>query len=65
MLADALTKVVMLDPGQSTTLLQRLSAAALIFDSKGSVLYTPNWHETLKALARLKHAIRYQEFQRG
>ena len=32
-------------------LLQRLSAAALIFDSKGSVLCTPNWHETLKAAA--------------
>lgn len=51
MLADALTKIVMLDPGQSPVLLQRLSAAALIFDSKGSVLCTPNWHETLKAAA--------------
>lgn len=51
MLADALTKIVMLDPGQSPALLQRLSAAALIFDSKGSVLCTPNWHETLKAAA--------------
>jgi FAD:protein FMN transferase len=51
MLADALTKIVMLDPGQSPGLLQQLSAAALIFDSKGSVLCTPNWHETLKAAA--------------
>jgi thiamine biosynthesis lipoprotein len=51
MLADALTKIVMLDPGQSPALLERLSAAALIFDSKGSVLCTPNWHETLKAAA--------------
>jgi thiamine biosynthesis lipoprotein len=51
MLADALTKIVMVDPAQSPALLQRLSAAALIFDSKGSVLCTPNWHETLKAAA--------------
>jgi len=51
MLADALTKVVMLGPAQSPTLLRQLSAAALVFDSKGSILCTPNWHETLKAAA--------------
>jgi thiamine biosynthesis lipoprotein len=51
MLADALTKVVMLNPARSLTLLERLSAAALVVDSKGAVLCTANWHDTLKAAA--------------
>jgi FAD:protein FMN transferase len=51
MVADALTKTVMLDPVQSAAVLQRFAAAALVFDLNGSVLCTPNWHETLQAKA--------------
>jgi thiamine biosynthesis lipoprotein len=50
-IADALTKIVMLDPADCSTLLNRLAAAALVFDPNGSTFCTPNWHETLKAAA--------------
>jgi thiamine biosynthesis lipoprotein len=50
-IADALTKIVMLDPADCSTLLNRFAAAALVFDPSGSTFCTPNWHETLKAAA--------------
>ena len=50
-IADALTKIVMLDPPSAPAILKRVGAAALIFDRHGSVLCTPNWHETLQAAA--------------
>jgi thiamine biosynthesis lipoprotein len=49
--ADALTKIVMLDPINAPTLLRQLGAAALIVDRHGSILCTPNWHETFQAAA--------------
>jgi FAD:protein FMN transferase len=49
--ADALTKIVMLDPENAPEVLRRLSAAALVFDRQGSVFCTPNWHETFQAAA--------------
>jgi FAD:protein FMN transferase len=51
MLADALTKIVMLDPADSLPLLERFAAAALVFDPNGSVLCTPNWYATIQAAA--------------
>ena len=50
-IADALTKIVMLDPADCSTPLNRFAAAALVFDPNGSTFCTPNWHETLKAAA--------------
>jgi len=50
-IADALTKIVMLDPADCSTPLNRFAAAALVFDPNGSTLCTPNWHETFKAAA--------------
>jgi thiamine biosynthesis lipoprotein len=50
-IADALTKIVMLDPANAPAVLRRLSAAALVFDRHGSILCTSNWHETLQAAA--------------
>jgi thiamine biosynthesis lipoprotein len=49
--ADALTKIVMLDPPNAPVLLRRLGAAALVFDRHGSILCTSNWDETLQAAA--------------
>jgi thiamine biosynthesis lipoprotein len=49
--ADALTKIVMLDPPNAPALLNQLGAAALVVDRHGSILCTPNWHETLQAVA--------------
>jgi FAD:protein FMN transferase len=49
--ADALTKIVMLDPENAPEVLRRLSAAALVFDRQGSVFCTQNWHETFQAAA--------------
>ena len=51
MVADALTKIVMLDPANSLALLERFSAAALVVDPHGCLLCTPNWHETIQAAA--------------
>ncbi len=51
MVADALTKVVMLEPANSPVLLQRFAASALIVDPSGSIFCTPYWHETIKAAA--------------
>jgi FAD:protein FMN transferase len=50
-LADALTKVVMLNPLEATALLQRLGAAALIIDPNNAPFCTPGWHETIQAAA--------------
>jgi FAD:protein FMN transferase len=50
-LADALTKVVMLNPPEAPLLLQRLGAAALIIDPNNSLFCTPSWHETIQAAA--------------
>jgi FAD:protein FMN transferase len=49
--ADALTKIVMLDPANAPAVLRRLSAAALVFDRRGSIFCTPSWHETFQAAA--------------
>jgi len=51
MTADALTKIVMLDPTRSLALLQRFAAAALVVEPNGSILCTPNWYETHPAAA--------------
>jgi thiamine biosynthesis lipoprotein len=51
MLADALTKIVMLDPAKSLALLARFDAAALVFDPNGSIQCTPSWYETIQAAA--------------
>lgn len=51
MVADALTKIVMLDPANSLPLLKGFAAAALVFNLNGSILCTPNWHETIQAAA--------------
>jgi len=49
--ADALTKIVMIDPKKSLPLLSRFNAAALMVDCEGSILCTPNWHATLQTTA--------------
>jgi thiamine biosynthesis lipoprotein ApbE len=51
LVADALTKVVMLDPDNSLPLLQRFGAESLIHTLEGSMFSTPNWHERLQTAA--------------
>lgn len=46
--ADALTKVVMVDPFNSIPLLTRFNAAALKVDFDGSIQCTPNWHASIQ-----------------
>lgn len=50
-LADALTKVVMLDPMNALPILDRFSAAALVCTPNGDFFCSPNWHEKLQAAA--------------
>lgn len=47
MLADALTKVVMLDPAAAQAVLRRHGAAALLVSTDGEVMCTENWNATL------------------
>jgi FAD:protein FMN transferase len=47
--ADALTKVVIIDPETAATVLPRFDAAALMIDYMGTVLCTPNWHASIQA----------------
>jgi thiamine biosynthesis lipoprotein len=47
--ADALTKVVMIDPIHSLPLLARFEAAALMVDMEGSTVCTPNWYASVQA----------------
>jgi thiamine biosynthesis lipoprotein len=42
--ADALTKVVMINPTGCLPVLQRFDAAALMVDRKGAIFCTPNWY---------------------
>jgi thiamine biosynthesis lipoprotein len=42
--ADALTKVVMINPTGCLAVLQRFDAAALMVDGQGAIFCTPNWH---------------------
>jgi FAD:protein FMN transferase len=42
--ADALTKVVMINPTGCLAVLQRFDAAALMIDCNGATFCTPNWH---------------------
>jgi FAD:protein FMN transferase len=51
MVADALTKVVMLERVDSAPILERLSAVALIIDLSNSVFCTPGWYDTIQAAA--------------
>jgi len=47
MLADALTKVVMLDPAAAQAMLRRHGAAALLVSTDGEVMCTEDWNATL------------------
>jgi thiamine biosynthesis lipoprotein len=47
MLADALTKVVMLDPAAAQAVLRRHGAAALLVSTDGAVMCTEDWNATL------------------
>jgi len=47
--ADALTKVVIIDPETAATVLPRFDAAALMIDYMGTVFCTPNWHASIQA----------------
>ena len=49
--ADALTKVVMLDPDNSFPVLQRFAAESLVQTGNGAVFSTPNWHEKIQTTA--------------
>jgi thiamine biosynthesis lipoprotein len=49
MIADAITKIVMLSPSGSASVLTQLGAAALICDPSGITLCSPNWNEKLQA----------------
>ena len=51
LIADALTKVVMLDPGNSLAILQRFAGESLVCTTQGTVFSTPYWHERLQAAA--------------
>ena len=51
LIADALTKVVMLDPGKSLAILQRFAAESLACTAEGTAFSTPYWNERLKAAA--------------
>jgi FAD:protein FMN transferase len=51
LVADALTKVVMLDPDNSVSLLPPFSAESLVCTAQGTVFSTPCWHESLQAAA--------------
>jgi thiamine biosynthesis lipoprotein len=49
LVADALTKIVMLDPGNSLPVLQRFNAESLVCMPDGQIFSTPNWNEALAA----------------
>ncbi len=49
--ADALTKVVMLDPENSLPLLDRFAADSLACTANGAAFSTPHWHERLQNAA--------------
>jgi thiamine biosynthesis lipoprotein ApbE len=49
--ADALTKVVMLDPDNSLAILQRFAAESLVWTAQGTVFSTLYWQERLQAAA--------------
>jgi thiamine biosynthesis lipoprotein len=49
--ADALTKIVMIDPEGSTFLLEYFDAAALVMDQNGAIFCTPSWHASIEASA--------------
>jgi thiamine biosynthesis lipoprotein len=51
LIADALTKVVMLDPDNSLAILQRFAGESLVCTTQGTVFSTPYWHERLQAAA--------------
>ncbi|HEX6564077.1 MAG TPA: FAD:protein FMN transferase [Chthoniobacterales bacterium] len=51
LVADALTKVVMLDPESSLALLQQFAAESLVHTLEGAMFSTPNWHEKLQTAA--------------
>lgn len=51
LIADALTKVVMLDPDNSLAILQRFAAESLVCTAQGTVFSTRYWHERLQAAA--------------
>jgi thiamine biosynthesis lipoprotein len=42
--ADALTKVVMINPTDCLSVLRKYDAAALMVDHNGAIFCTPNWH---------------------
>ena len=51
LVADALTKVVMLDPDNSLPVLQQFAAESLAHTLEGAMFSTPHWHEKLQAAA--------------
>jgi thiamine biosynthesis lipoprotein len=51
LVADALTKVVMLDPENSLPVLRRFAAESLVQTENGAILSTRNWHERLQTTA--------------
>jgi FAD:protein FMN transferase len=51
LVADALTKIVMLEPKNSLPLLQRFAADSLIYTTKGAIFSTSTWNERLQVAA--------------
>lgn len=51
LIADALTKIVMLDPDNSLPLLQRFAADSLIYTAEGAIFSTSTWNERLEVAA--------------
>jgi thiamine biosynthesis lipoprotein len=47
--ADALTKVVMIDPDKAATLLPYFNAAAMMVDWAGAIVCTSNWYASIQA----------------
>lgn len=51
LVADALTKIVMLDPDNSLPLLQRFAAESLVYTAQGAIFSTQTWRERLQIAA--------------
>jgi FAD:protein FMN transferase len=49
MVADALTKIVMISGTEATELLEHYNASALLVSADGDVRITPNWHSVHRA----------------
>lgn len=49
--ADALTKIVMLDPDNSLPILRRFAAESLVYTPEGAIFSTPNWNKRFQNAA--------------